>query len=146
MEKAGNTEANRQAGETAIKYASDSSSPSLDSIVQLKQANQTMFSLKTIAENQQKWRTISSGYQNFIEFGELPIHIDGFTTLSIALHCQFQMTAMLRLTSGTSCLHGAFSRGSVAGDEHRRQLSSQQCTMFFEKSTSCLVNNKTLTI
>jgi hypothetical protein len=86
MENARNTETKQHASETAAKSASDSISPSTqEAIVQLKQAPPTMFSLKNITRNQQKWRATSSGYQNFFEFGELPMHNDGFART--ALHC-----------------------------------------------------------
>jgi hypothetical protein len=68
MEDAGNTETKQRVGETS---GSESSPPTTrEAIVQLKQASRTMYSLKTITENQQKWRATSTGYQNFFEFGE----------------------------------------------------------------------------
>jgi hypothetical protein len=67
----------------AISAFDSISSSTREAIVQMKQRPTTMFSLKSITKNQQKWRATSSGYQNFFEFGELPMHSDGFVSIAL---------------------------------------------------------------
>jgi hypothetical protein len=86
-ENAGNTEIKKHVDDIAAKFPCVSSCPSSsEAIVQLKQAPSSIISLKSISDNQQKWSTTSSGYQNFFEFGELHLHKGNYA--SAALHCE----------------------------------------------------------
>jgi hypothetical protein len=74
-ETAVNNEIKKHVGDIAAKISCVSSCTSnREAIVQLKQAPSNIISLKSVTENQQKWRATSSGYQNFFEFGELQMY------------------------------------------------------------------------